>query len=111
MKVGVSGRRRDQGGGILGGIGGGIGGEVESYCSGNSMESMRVTLTNYNIIMGAWNFIWPSSVTRKGLKWRDRDTNLATKPSTCSLSCLQSILGPEPSRIFIKENRETSSSD
>ena len=37
-----------------------------------------------------------------------RDTVPITKPKIYSLSCLQSILGLEPSRIIIKEDKETS---
>lgn len=36
---------------------------------------------------------------------------LDTKPSIYSLSCLHSVLEPEPSRILTKETRETASSD
>lgn len=39
------------------------------------------------------------------------DTNITIKPSTDSFSCLQSVLGPEFSRILIKETRETSRSN
>lgn len=35
----------------------------------------------------------------------------ATKPSTYSLSCLNSVLGPDPNKIVITETRETLSSN
>jgi hypothetical protein len=63
------------------------------------------------LVMGTQSLNQPSSGTRQGLKWRDWDTNPATKPSTYSLSCLQSVLGPDLSRIVLKVTRETPSSN
>lgn len=67
------------------------------------MKAMRVTLakTPDDGGQGAGS----SSLTSQGLK--DWDTNLATKPSTYSLSCLQNMLGLKPSRTVIRETRET----
>lgn len=60
--------------------------------------------------MGAQILCWPSSVTRKDLKWSDWDTNWATEPLNYSLSCLQHVLGQESSRIVIKGTGEPLSS-
>lgn len=57
-----------------------------------------------------WNLNSLSSISRQGLKWRDWPTNSATKPSTYSLSLMQSVLEPEASKILINEAGEKSSS-
>lgn len=79
-----------------------FGDELEMECKGNSMESMIATLVKIPSNGGhrAWN--GPFFVTRQGLKWKDWNTNTATKLSNYILSCLHGILGLNHSRISSK---------
>lgn len=79
------------------GIGGHFRAEVKIQCNGNSMESRGVSLAK--IPSHRARGTQPSAVTRKGLQWRDEDTNVATKLFIYSLSCPQNGQGREPSRI------------
>lgn len=62
--------------------------ELETGSSGNSHESMRMTL-----VKGIWSLNKSSPITRQDLQGRDRDTNSATNPVTYNSSCLQGVLG------------------
>jgi hypothetical protein len=77
--------------------------EVENSSNRNFMESTKVTLakTPRNGEQGAWFF-----ATSQNLKWKDWDTNSTTKPLTYKLSCLQNVLGPKPSIIVIRGQRD-----
>ena len=67
-------------------------GKAESQCNGNSMNSMRVILAE------------TPSQTQHGTRANQ------LKPLTYSWSCLQYVLGLDPSITVLRETRETSSS-
>jgi hypothetical protein len=73
-------------------IGEHLGDEVKIYCSGNFLESTRVTLVKTHSNGQTWSLNQPSPVTRQDFQWWDWYTNLATKPSVYNLSCLQDVL-------------------
>jgi hypothetical protein len=73
-------------------FGGLLGNDVKHKCSENCLKSTIMILartpSNLRILSLRWSFL----VTKQGYLWQEWDTNLAIKPTTNILFCLQNVL-------------------